>query len=299
MKIIVTGSSGYIGTELCRELENHGHQVLRIDKRRNFDLLKLRGPSDIAWITCSQFEADAMIHLAATPRVPASISDPAGTLANNVLSTSAVLEYAKYESLRNKKFKLLMAGSSAGKSDKIPVSPYGVHKQCAESLGAVYRDLWKMDVATARLFNVYDDQSPDGTHRTLISALIHATKEQTTFNHYRHRRSPKRDFCHLGDTVEALRRLIEVESRWMTHMYEIGIGESHETDRVVSYWIAGCKQRGIPFNWDELPGRMGDVEKTWADTDDLYKEIRWEPRRELYQEIDAIFNAWKTTKNDT
>lgn len=141
MKIVVTGSAGFIGSHVVEELTSHGHEVVEFD-------VEHAAAEDITqewmWIP----PADCVIHLAAKPGVSWSIDRPAACMGVNVVGTVNVLESARRAGIRN----FVFASSSTVYGG---LSPYGISKRCGEELCERYARLYGMNVSALRLFSVY------------------------------------------------------------------------------------------------------------------------------------------------
>lgn len=217
---LVTGGAGFIGSHLCEELARRGERVRVVDslitgKRAN--LVHVPGvefiEGDLADIDVAHRAAagvDYVLHQAAIPSVPRSVSDPITSNRSNIDATLNILVAARDAGVK----RLVYAGSSSAYGDQPtlpkredmptkPLSPYALQKLVGEQYLALFTKLYGLDAVTTRYFNVFgprqDPSSPySGVISLFISALIDARQpiiygdgEQT------------RDFTFVEDVVAA------------------------------------------------------------------------------------------------
>ena len=131
MKVLVTGCCGYIGRALVPHLQALGHDIHGIDLDTGHDI---RDPSNI------DFQAEAVIHLAAMSGVTECQNDPAGCIETNVIGTARMIEYA--HAVGAKRFVFASSGAVYGEchepasvtTPRNPLSWYGTSKVLGEKL---------------------------------------------------------------------------------------------------------------------------------------------------------------------
>ena len=220
---LVTGGAGFIGSHLCEELARRGERVRVVDslitgKRAN--LAHVPGvdfiEGDLADIDVAHRAAagvDYVLHQAAIPSVPRSVSDPITSNRSNIDATLNILVAARDAGVK----RLVYAGSSSAYGDQPtlpkredmptkPLSPYALQKLVGEQYLALFTKLYGLDAVTTRYFNVFgprqDPSSPySGVISLFISALIDARQpiiygdgEQT------------RDFTYVANVVDGVLR---------------------------------------------------------------------------------------------
>ena len=200
MKILVTGSRGFIGRELIRPL---GSSAVEFDISRYVleDVREFR--NILAW------DIDVVVHLAAHCIAPESIRHPLEYFKTNALGTVTMLEYAR----RNDVKKFLFASSAAARD---PQTPYGLSKFEAEKWCALYHDLYGLNMCILRIFNVYGY----GQNKGVIYEFINQLKHGKPLKIYGDGKQT-RDFIHVVDVVQAITQIIERESHGL---FEIGTG---------------------------------------------------------------------------
>lgn len=189
MKILVTGSEGYIGKVLCRALENYVDpmDIIRMDRKIGQDLMTTELP-----------DADLVFHMAAQADVQESIKDPMYDAEQNIAITIMLLQ-------RYKAQRVILASSAAAKD---PQSPYGVSKQAIEH----YARILHPNAVVCRFPNVYGGEGGRGVvdiFKRSAALTIYGDGTQV------------RDFVHVDDIVRGL-----IMARdWEKGLYELGSGK--------------------------------------------------------------------------
>lgn len=186
MKYLITGGSGFIGTNLIKRiLENKSNLVTIVDREEP----KVKGvrwvSADVSWSEIHEFakDIDIFIHLACQPGVEASVKDPFGTFHQNVYGTLRCLESARLAKV--KKFIFASSGGTVlGKqneplNEKLapnPASPYGASKLACEGYCKAYYHTYGLETVILRFSNVY---GPHSEHKdfNLIPGFIMNTLE--------------------------------------------------------------------------------------------------------------------------
>ena len=222
-QVLVTGGAGFIGSNLCENLLEHGNKVTCMDNfltgkksniahligHGNFTLLEgdIRNPHDCNKATDG---TEIVLHQAALGSVPRSINDPLTTNEININGFLNIL-YASKEQ-RVKRFVYAASSSTYGDSKELPkkeeiigmpLSPYAVTKYVNELYAHVFSNLYGMETIGLRYFNVFGrKQDPNGAYAAAIPKFIKAF-----MNH----ESPKingdgsqtRDFTYIDNVIQA------------------------------------------------------------------------------------------------
>jgi nucleoside-diphosphate-sugar epimerase len=184
---LVTGGAGFIGSHLAEELERRGERVRVADSlitghRRN--LAHLRSiefvEGDLADLEVARTAVDGVdyvLHQAAIPSVPRSVSDPVTSNRANIDATLNVLVAARDAGVR----RLVYAGSSSAYGDTPtlpkredmpadPLSPYALQKLVGEQYLRLFTRLYGLETVTIRYFNVFGPrQDPSSAYSGVIS----------------------------------------------------------------------------------------------------------------------------------
>jgi UDP-glucose 4-epimerase len=195
MKVVVTGGAGFIGANLCRTLarEPSVDEILALDDlstgyRHNLDSVDrttlVEGSIlDAALLDDVLDGTDAVVHLAARPSVPRSMSDPMASHQTNATGTMEVLEAARR---RGGTTQVVVASSSSvyGANPALPkredmatmpVSPYAASKLAAESATLAYGRSFDLPVLAFRFFNVFGPlQAPDHAYAAVVPMFLAA-----------------------------------------------------------------------------------------------------------------------------
>src|SRR2546425_4711913 len=220
---LVTGGAGFIGSHLAEELVRRGHSVRVADslitgKRRNLDHIPgvefLEGDlSDMAVAGRAVAGMDYVLHQAAIPSVPRSVTDPITSNRANVDASLNVLVAARDAGVK----RLVYAGSSSayGNTPTLPkredmppspLSPYALQKLVAEQYCQMFTSLYGFETVTIRYFNVFGPrQDPGSPYSGVISLfstallegrqpIVYGDGEQT------------RDFTYVANVVDGVLR---------------------------------------------------------------------------------------------
>lgn len=261
-KILITGSSGYIGQHLCQMLRQYDHEVhgldiqpceTNIDKFYHLNILASALPHE---------HYDTVIHLAALVNVGDSVSRPDEYYRTNLLGTINVLER-----IRTDNFVFASTGAAVQCE-----SPYGVSKRAAEDMVAYLRTNQRFTIF--RFYNVIGSDgirptNPDGLFYNLIRAANtgqftiygtdYATRDGTCV----------RDYVHVNEICDALTQAIDRSSQ---RIENLGHGRGHTVREIVDLFQ---RVNGIEFDVAAGIRRAGDIESSVLDDVSSYM-------RELY-----------------
>ena len=300
MKILVTGSAGFIGFHVCRRLLADGHDVAGIDamvpyydvrlKEARLALLA-RAPRfsnhrlDIADMaaTSAAMEAERpeiVIHLAAQAGVRYSLEQPESYVSSNVVGSFNLLEICRRRPVRH--FLMASTSSAYGGTTRMPfretdpaatpLTIYAATKLSAEAIAHSYAHLWKQPVTTFRFFTVY---GPWGRPDMALFKFTAAALRGEPIDVYNDGRM-ERDFTYIDDLVEAITRLIAcvpetgkpvaaTDSLSPVAPYRL-VNIGNGAPRGLLDYIAALETcLGRPIARTYLPMQPGDIARTWAD----------------------------------
>ena len=228
LNILVTGGAGFIGSNLCDRLLEHGHKVICVDNLQTGHLSNIRPLTNhprfefISHDVREPFQITGRLDRIYNLACPASPrhyqSDPVGTLKTCVEGTLNVLELARAKGAR-----VLQASTSEVYGDPEvhpqaetylgnvnPIGPracYDEGKRCAETLFFDYHRLFGIEIKVARIFNTYGPRMLEADGRVVSNFIVQALREEplTIYGDG----SQTRSFCYVDDLVRGLELLME------------------------------------------------------------------------------------------
>tara|TARA_B100001540_G_C15772677_1_gene627153 strand:+ start:130 stop:1146 length:1017 start_codon:yes stop_codon:yes gene_type:complete len=318
MKILVTGSAGFIGSALTIKLLEKGNEVVGVDNLNNYydpELKKLRLARHINHKNYSHFQIniqdrdsmhnlfnskkfDCVVNLAAQAGVRHSIQKPQTYIDSNLVGFANILEGCRFHAIKH----LVYASSSSvyGLNTKQPfstnsnvdhpVSLYAATKKANELMAHSYSSLYKLPTTGLRFFTVYGPYDrPDMALQKFAKAILDKQAIKI-FNYGKH----KRDFTYIDDIVEGIIRVLnkpaQINPNWNSdnpdpassstpyRIYNIGNNRPIE---LMNYIEALEFHLGKKANKELLPMQPGDVHETFADIDDLIQEFDYKPRTNI------------------
>ena len=313
MKIIITGSAGFIGSELCIRLLKDHHEILGIDnlndyydvqlkksrlkrfesnsnfKSMNLDLTESDKINDIV----KKFKPKLIINLAAQAGVRYSFENPKAYINSNIIGFHNILDACKINNINY----LIYASSSSvyGANTKIPFSLdqktecpkslYAATKKTNELMAYTYSHIYKIKTIGLRFFTVYGPWDRPDMALQQFAHAIHNGKKIQVFNNGNH----KRDFTYIDDVIESIVRLINIsieknfnekKSSFKFNeqnpykIYNVGSNRPVDLIRYIELLEKYLKKKSIRIL---LPLQPGDVKDTWADTTNLMEDIKYSP----------------------
>jgi len=270
-RIIVTGSKGFVGSHLVRELRKGGAKVISIDISKGVDVTDWGQINDYP-------DMDIIYHLAAKTYIPSAIEDPRETYRVNLLSTLNMLELGRRKGVNA----FIFASSYIyGYPQYIPIderhpinptNPYSRGKALAEDLCRAYYQDYGLRCLIIRAFNIYGEGQRDDF---LIPAIVKQIgKGEIELNDP----EPRRDFLYVKDAVEAYVKAAEYSGSDF-EIFNIGSGVSYSVDEIVRKIIAVSGQRvRVKYLYQR---RDNEIMNTVADIRKAKEKLDWEPKFNL------------------
>jgi UDP-N-acetylglucosamine 4-epimerase len=301
LRWLITGGAGFIGSHLAATLIELGQQVRILDNmatgtERNLDWLKSLGSFEFVRGSVADLEmcrtvcggVDAVLHEAGFISVPLSVEDPLACHSTNVTGTLNLLIAAREAGVR----RFVYASSSAVYGDDpapakreevlgMVLSPYGASKLFDEYYARLFTALHGFPTFGLRYFNVFGPrQNPKGGYAAVIPQWI--TRQLDGLEcHVHGDGSQTRDFCHIGNVVQANLLAGAAESCGQPGgVYNIALGGATslvELHAAISRHVATIAPgRGnLPPRFG--PPRMGDIIHSSADIGKSLAELRYSP----------------------
>lgn len=277
VRIMVTGGAGFIGTNVCRDLNEHGHEVRAIDDFSTglmnntvgakysvveLDVLDESLAEHVQW-------SEAVIHLAAIPSVPRSIDAPLPSHEVNATGTLRLLMHAANAS---KPPHVVVASSSSvyganpalpKREDMVcqPMSPYAVTKLATEQYSMAWQLSYGLDTLAFRFFNVFGPyQAPGHAYAAVVPSFLDAAMSSRAVNIHGDG-SQSRDFTYVGTVSKVLRLAAE---RRVTHNTPVNLAFGSRVT-LLNLLAEIETQLGRPVERNHGPVRAGDVPHSQAD----------------------------------
>ena len=333
MKILVTGSSGFIGFHLSKRLLENGHKVHGVDsmnsyydiklkkarlsilkKYKNFSFTKTKIENEkILKIAFNKFRPIISIHLAAQAGVRYSINKPRVYLDSNINGTFNIIQ-ASHE---NKVKHLIMASSSSvyGANKKIPfkendktetqLSIYAATKKANESMAHAYSNIWKIPITMLRFFTVY---GPWGRPDMALFKFTKGILENKKIDIYNYGKM-YRDFTYIDDIVNGISLLInkapnvkqknKFKNDSLSSVAPYRILNIGNTKKV--FLLNFIKQIEIELGKkairNYMPLQKGDVKQTLSNTNLLKKITGYNPKTNYKTGIKNFISWYKKYYN--
>lgn len=322
MKILVTGAAGFIGLHVTRLLLERGDDVVGIDNLNDyydpklkvarleslksfenfrFERMDIADSAAIAHLFASK-KFDRVIHLAAQAGVRYSLTNPQAYIQSNLVGFGNILEGCRHNAVEH----LVFASSSSvyGTNTRMPFSVhdnadhpaslYAATKKSNELMAHSYSHLFDIPVTGLRYFTVYGPWGRPDMSPWLFTSAILEGRPIDIFNHGK----MQRDFTYVGDiaegTVRAMDRIAAPNpdfdtdnpdpgsSRAPYRVYNIG---NHQPVELMVFIETIEKAIGQEAKKNFLPMQAGDVLATYADVEDLRRDVGFEPKTPLAEGI--------------
>jgi UDP-glucose 4-epimerase len=280
--VLVTGGSGFIGSNLVDALIGCGLRVRTIDNFSTGNRAQVNPEAELVESDIRNAKeikpafagVDCVFHVAALPRVPLSIEMPLETHMVNVVGTLNVLTAAREEGVR----RVVYSGSSSVYGDQPrlplredmcpnPLNPYALQKLTGEQYARMFHNFYGLQTLTLRYFNVFGPRmATEGAYLTVISVFLRARREGSELTIHGDGEQT-RDFTHVHDVVTA--NLLAMDCA-VADGRPINIGQGHNVSvNRIAQMIGGRKVY--------LPPRPGDARHTLADFSAAERILGWRP----------------------
>lgn len=302
MKVLITGAAGFIGSNLVKRCLDEGWQVDAVDDMSNGHLefvpRKQRvivddfASDDV--LACVRYDNyDVIFHLAAIPRVSYSVEHPFETQLINSCRTVRLVTAARDHCKR-----VIFASSSSvyggakvlptpETTPKDPKSPYALQKSHVEDYLKMYYDLYKLDSACLRFFNVFGpNQLGDSPYATAISAWMTAILKGKSMRSDGDG-TQSRDMCYVDNVTDACVKAATAEGNLRGRCYNIACGARTTNNEILGFLMERYpKATKVDALW-----RPGDVMHTQADIKRAHDELKYVPLVTFWEGLDKTV-AW-------
>ena len=306
MKILVTGGAGFIGSHLVERLVEQKKKVIVLDNLSTGRLENLKHLlNKIKFIKCDISKntdikkyfkgVQSVFHIAALADIVPSINNPDKYFDANVKGTLNILEACR----QNKIKKLVYTASSScygipkkyptTENEKIsPQYPYAATKNIGEQLILHWSKVYKINVASLRLFNVYGTRSrTSGTYGAMFGVFLAQKISKKPFTVVGNGKQ-KRDFIYVSDVVDAL--ILASNSKKVSEIYNVGSGKPKSVNYIIKL---------LNGKTTSIPKRPGEPFITHADISKIKNKLKWKPKISIEQGVKILIseiNYWKKAK---
>ncbi len=330
MKILVTGSAGFIGSALTLRLLSRGDTVIGIDNHNDYydpaikearieqfidnpNYTHIRADltdHQIIEEIFTNYKPERVVNLAAQAGVRYSIENPLAYINSNIVGFAHILEGCRHNDVEH----LVYASTSSvyGANTSMPfsvhqnvdhpLSVYSASKKSNELMAHAYSHLYGLPTTGLRFFTVYGPWGRPDMALFLFTKAILSNKKIQVFNHGKHRR----DFTYIDDIAEGVIRTLDTPAtcnlEWNSdqpdpgssnapwRVYNIGNNKPIE---LMDYIAALEKALGHKAEKEFLPLQAGDVPGTYADVDDLVEQFDYKPTTSVEEGINRFVSWYK------
>jgi UDP-glucuronate 4-epimerase len=328
MKVLVTGTAGFIGNQLALRLLERGDEVIGLDNLNDYYDVSLKidrlarikdhanytdvrlDLADRAGIEAlfKQHQPQKVVNLAAQAGVRYSIQNPHAYIDSNIVGFMNILEGCRYNQVEH----LVYASSSSvyGANESMPfsvhdnvdhpLSLYAASKKANELMAHTYSSLYQLPTTGLRFFTVYGPWGRPDMAPFLFAKAILTGKSIDVFNYGNHRR----DFTFIDDIVEGVIRTLDhtaqanpdwsglnpdpATSKAPWRIYNIGNQQPVES---MSFIETLERFLGKSVEKNLLPMQPGDVPDTYADVEALISDVGYKPNTSIEQGVEQ-FVKW-------
>tara|TARA_R110001592_G_scaffold120444_1_gene324696 strand:+ start:3666 stop:4673 length:1008 start_codon:yes stop_codon:yes gene_type:complete len=328
VRILVTGTAGFIGSALAIRLLERGDEVIGVDnvndyydpslKEARLDRLKVYDNFTEVRISLEDkpaidkvfedYKPNKVVNLAAQAGVRYSLENPQAYIDANIVGFTNILEGCRHHKVEH----LVYASSSSvyGANESMPfsvhdnvdhpVSLYAASKKANELMAHTYSHLFNLPTTGLRFFTVYGPWGRPDMALFMFTKNIIEGKPIDVFNYGKH----QRDFTYIDDIVEGVIRTLDhtaqpnpdwsgknpdsATSKAPYRLYNIGSNNPCELLRYIEI-IEECVGKKAIKNM--LPLQPGDVPATYADVEALIKDVDYKPSTPIEEGI-AKFVTW-------
>ncbi|KAB1070771.1 NAD-dependent epimerase/dehydratase family protein [Methylobacterium planeticum] len=330
MRVLVTGSAGFVGFHVARRLLRDGAEVVGVDamttyydpalKRRRHDML-----SEMEGFERCEFDLadadrlrdlfggqpfDVVIHLAAQAGVRYSLENPRAYIDANIIASYNLLECLREKPARHAIF--ASTSSVYGANRKMPFSEtdrsdhaltlYAATKKAVEDIAHCFAHLWGQPITVVRFFSVY---GPWGRPDMALYKFTKAIFENSPLDLY-NGGDMRRDFTYIDDLVESIMRLVScvpdhdavgssrasLGTSPAAPYRVVNIGNSQPVG-LMTFLRAIEESVGRKATCIDLPMQKGDVPETFADTSLLLDLTGYRPSTNVEEGVRAFVDWYR------
>lgn len=285
INVLVTGSNGYIGSQLVIHLESKEYSVWKLDRYFHSQMqnqLRIDISRKIEFEAISSMRFDAIVHCAAQTDVRKSVEDPTLDLMSNGLGTLNLLEFAAQTGVAN--FVYINSGGAIYGNEELPLSeksfiapssPYGLSKFVGEEYVRILSAKFGFEWSSLALSNVYGDvaKNKKGVIYEFTNSLLR-NKTPIIYG-----KEITRDFIYVDDVIRAIEKSLVASTQC-----RVNISSNLETSIYEIYdLVAG--QLNSKIKPEIKAPRFGEIMRSKLDNSLAREKLDWNP---LVSVIDGV-----------
>lgn len=274
MRVLITGSAGFIGSHLCERLMDLGHEVVGLDMRKVENPKHLTYRLDISTAALPRaLNVDWVFHLAALADIVPSIEKPWSYHQTNVTGTVRLLEWSRRQGV--KRFIYAASSSCYGIPSELPTPesakckpeyPYAVTKYLGEKYVKSWDQIYGLETVSLRLANVYGPRArTTGAYGAVFGVFLAQLANGMPLTVVGDG-SQQRDFVYVSDVVEAF---VAAAKSSVSGIFNIGSDGSQSVNQLVKYL-------GSPPTI-HIPKRPGEPDATCLNITKAMDQLCWYP----------------------
>lgn len=316
MKILLTGTAGFIGFHTVQALLARGDKVIGVDNlndyydvklkqarleqlltHKNFSFHKLNVADKDGILALAKSGFTHVVHLAAQAGVRYSLVNPYAYIESNVMGQAVMLELARAAAVKH--FVYASSSSVYGGNTKTPfavedpvekpISLYAATKRADELMAWTYAHLYKIPCTGLRFFTVYGPWGRPDMAAYLFTQAIMAGKPIKVFNHGKMRR----DFTYIDDIVAGVLASLDRAATGEPPAKLYNLGNSH-AENLMDFIGVLEKTLGKKADYDFQPLQPGDVPETSADIGASRKDLGFAPKTLISEGIPKFVEWYKS-----
>ena len=301
MKALITGSEGFVGHYLRKELEENGYEVTGLDIQAGDHTIQadLLDAENIR-VIIEQEKPDVIVHLAGQANVGRSWKIPQKTMEINAVAPINLLEAVRTTCPQTH---IVLVGSSdeygnLGKAGELvsetqpvdPTTPYAVSKVAQENMARVYAKAYGLHICMTRSFNHGGaGQLPGFLIPDFASGIVKIERGEATCLKVGNLTS-RRDFTHVKDVVRAYRLIAEKGKTG--EVYNVGSGVTYSAQEILDKLISMAR---CPVQVEQDPARMrpSDTPVICCDNRKLMQDTNWKARYTLDDILEDVLEFYR------
>lgn len=314
-KVLITGSSGFVGEHLIKYLLNSGeseiygtylgdssiNKLKEIKDKINLEKIDLTDKNATLELI-KKIKPDEIYHLAAFTSPALSFDNPQEVISNNTAVQINILEALKKQEMIAAKILIVSSGDVYGKvkEEDLPIdedtpfnpsNPYAVSKLTQDFLGLQYFLAHRLSVARVRPFNhIGPGQSPNFVVSAFSKKIADIEKGNMEPVLKVGNLESRRDFTSVYDVVRAYNLVLEKGK--LGDVYNIGSGKSYKIGDILEILLSFSKQK-IKIEVDKSLFRPIDEKDLICDYSKLNKLTGWEPEVSIEETLQETLDYWR------